>query len=137
MSDEKHPEQVTSLSLLQRVRANDQPAWSRLTTLYRPLVQFWCRQAHCPDAEVEDMVQEVFAAVAAGLAGFRHDRPGDSFRAWLRGISRNQVLLYFRRNRGRPQPEGGSDAPGRLQGLADPLADSAEEEAREVRQWYR
>jgi RNA polymerase sigma-70 factor (ECF subfamily) len=137
MSDEKHPGQVTSLSLLWRARANDQQAWHRLTTLYRPLVLFWCRQAHCPDAEVEDVIQEVFAAVAAGLGGFRHDRPGDSFRAWLRGISRNQVLLYFRRNQGRPQPEGGSDALGRLQELADPMPDSAEEEAREVSQWYR
>ena len=137
MRDEKHPGQVTSLSLLQRARDNDQSAWGRLTTLYRPLVRFWCRQAHCPEAEVEDVIQEVLAAVAAGLGGFRHDRPGDSFRAWLRGISRNQVCLYFRRNQGRPQPEGGSDALGRLQDLADPLPDSAEEEARAVSHWYR
>ena len=137
MSDEKRPAQLTSLSLLERARSNDQSAWSRLITLYRPLVLFWCRQAHCPDAEVEDVMQDVFAAVASGLRGFRHDCPGDSFRAWLRGISRNKVLLYFRRNQGRPQPEGGSDALGRLQDLADPLPDSAEEEAQEVSQWYR
>ena len=137
MSDEKHPGQVTSLSLLQRARSNDQSAWSRLTNLYRPLVLFWCRQAHCPDAEVEDVIQEVFAAVAASLGSFRHDRPRDSFRAWLRGITRNQVLMYFRRNQGRPQPEGGSDALGRLLDLADPLANCAEEEARQVSQWYR
>jgi RNA polymerase sigma-70 factor (ECF subfamily) len=137
VSDQKHPGQLTSLSLLRRAQGNDQSAWYRLTTLYRPLVLFWCRQAHCPDAEVEDVIQEVFAAVAAGLGGFRHDRPADSFRAWLRGISRNQVLLYFRRNQGRPRPEGGSDALGRLQELADPLPDSAEEEARAVNQWYR
>ena len=137
MSDERHSAQVTSLSLLQRALANDQSAWSRLTTLYRPLVLFWCRQAHCPDAEIEDVIQEIFAAVAAGLGGFRHDRPGDTFRGWLRGITRNQVLMYFRRNQGRPQAEGGSDALGRLQDLADPLPESAEEEAREVSQWYR
>lgn len=132
MGDEKHPGPVTSLSLLQRARSNDEQAWSRLTTLYRPLVLFWCRQAHCPDAALEDVVQEVFAAVVAGIGGFRRDRPGDSFRAWLRGISRNQVLVHLRRNRGRPRPEGGSDALDRLQELADPLPDSAEEEAREV-----
>ena len=137
MSDEKHPGQVTSLSLLQRALANDQSAWSRLTTLYRPLVLFWCRQAHCPEAEIEDLIQEIFAAVATGLGGFRHDRPGDTFRGWLRGITRNQVLMHFRRNQGRPQAEGGSDALGRLQDLADPLPDSAEEEALEVSHWYR
>jgi RNA polymerase sigma-70 factor (ECF subfamily) len=137
MSDEKDRGQVTSLSLLRRAQANDPPAWDRLTTLYRPLVVFWCRQAHCPDADVEDLTQEVFAAVAAGLGGFRRDRPGDSFRGWLRGVTRNQVLVYFRRNRGRPQPEGGSDALGRLHDLADPLPESAADEEREVGRWYR
>jgi len=137
MSDAKLPGQLTSLSLLQRARSNDQQSWNRMTTLYRPLVAFWCRQANCPDAEVEDVIQEIFAAVAAGLAGFRHDRPGDTFRGWLRGITRNQVLMYFRRNQGRPQPEGGSDALGRLQELPDPLSGSTEDETAEVSQWYR
>ena len=137
MTDDKQRGQVTPLSLLQRARANDQQAWSRLTALYRPLVQFWCRQAHCPAAEVEDIAQEVFAGVAAGLGSFHHDRAGDTFRGWLRGITRNQVLLYFRRNQRRPQAEGGSDAMGRLQDVADPLAGSAEDETQEVSQLYR
>src|SRR5262245_64154792 len=84
MPEKKHLGQATPLSLLQRARANDQQAWDRLTALYRPLVLFWCRQAHCPAAEAEDVAQEVFAAVAAGLGGLRHDRPGDTFRGWLR-----------------------------------------------------
>ena len=67
MNEAKHPGQVTSLSLIQRARGNDQQAWVHLTTLYRPLVAFWCRQANCPEAEVEDVIQEIFAAVAAGL----------------------------------------------------------------------
>ena len=50
---EQRPGQATSLSLLQRARANDQQAWARLTALYRPLVLFWCRQARCPDATRE------------------------------------------------------------------------------------
>jgi RNA polymerase sigma-70 factor (ECF subfamily) len=137
MADEKHPGQLTSLSLLERARANDPQAWSRLAALYRPLVRFWCRQAGCPGAEVEDVAQEVFAAVASGLSRFHHDRAGDTFRGWLRGITRNQVLLYFRRNQGRPQPEGGSDALGRLLDLADPLAGSAADEVQEVSQLYR
>jgi RNA polymerase sigma-70 factor (ECF subfamily) len=137
MADEKQPGQLTSLSLLERARANDPQAWSRLTALYGPLVRFWCRQAGCPAADIEDVVQEVFAAVAAGLSWFHRDRAGDTFRGWLRGITRNQVLLYFRRNRGRPQAEGGSDALGRLQDVADPLAGCGEDEAQEVSQLYR
>ena len=137
MSDEIQPGQVTSLSLLGRARANDQQAWGRVTALYTPLVRFWCRQAHCPEAEVEDVVQEVFAAVAAGLGNFRHDRPGDTFRGWLRGITRNQVRLSFRRNRGRPRPQGGSGALGRLHDLPDPPPGPDESEAAEVGQLYR
>ena len=137
MPDESRREQLTPLSLLARARANDQDAWARLASLYRPLVAFWCRRARCPTDEIEDVTQEVFAGAAAGLAGFRRDRPGDSFRGWLRGITRNQVLLYFRRNHGRTLPVGGSGAMGRLQDLPDTLADGADEEAAEVSQLYR
>src|SRR5262249_8563403 len=52
-------------------------------------------------------------------------------------ITRKQVLLYFRRSHGRPRPEGGSDALGRLQDLADPLAGSEEEETAAFGQCYR
>ena len=136
MPDESQPGQLTSLSLLARARANDQDAWSRLTSLYQPLVAFWCRRARSPAEEVEDVTQEVFAAAAAGLTAFRRDRPGDSFRGWLRGITRNQVLLYFRRNQGRPRPVGGSVALEQVQDLPDLLAEPAEEEA-EVSLVYR
>ena len=129
--------QLTPLSLLDRARTKDQQAWTQLTDLYRPIVLFWCRRAHCPAGDVEDVTQEIFAGVAAALAGFRRDRPGDSFRGWLRGITRNQILLYFRRNQGRPQPVGGSDAQGRLQDLPDPLPDPDEDEAQEVSELYR
>src|SRR3954468_10036396 len=136
MPDESQPGQLTSLSLLGRARANDPDAWARLTSLYRPLVALWCRRARCPAEEVEDVMQEVFAAAAAGLAAFRRDRPGDSFRGWLRGITRNQVLLYFRRNRGRPRGEGGSEALAGLEGIPDPLAEE-DNESGEVGQLYR
>ena len=136
MPAESQPGQLTSLSLLARARSNDHDAWARLTSLYRPLVAFWSRRARCPAEEVEDVTQEVFAAAAAGLATFRRDRPGDSFRGWLRGITRNQVLMYFRRNRGRPQPVGGSDALGQVQNLPDLLVEPAEEAA-EVSLVYR
>src|SRR5262245_30649124 len=90
MGDELQSRQVTPLSLLERARAADQQAWHRLAALYQPLVLFWCRQAGCPPTESEDVAQEVFAAVATGLGSFRRDRPGDTFRGWLRGITRNQ-----------------------------------------------
>ena len=89
---------------------------------------------HGPDAE--DVGQEVFAAAAAGLDGFRRDRPGDTFRGWLRGIARNHILLHFRRNHRQPHAEGGSAAWMSLQLVADPLPGSGDDEAEELGQLY-
>ena len=58
----------------------------------------------------EDVHQEVFHAVAMGLHKFHNDRPGDTFRGWLRGITKNKLLDYYRRRQGQPQAQGGSEA---------------------------
>ncbi len=133
----KEEQQATPLSLLDRVRARDPEAWERLIRLYRPLILFWCGKGGLHAEDAEDVSQEVFAAAAAGLDNFRHDRPGDSFRGWLRGITRNQVLLSFRRNHGRPLAEGGSDNWQNLQGLPDPLPGLDEDEQVEMNQLYQ
>ena len=130
-------QQLTSLSLLERARTNDPAAWQRLIHLYRPLVLCWCGKGGIRAQDAEDVAQEVFAAAALGLARFRCDRPGDTFRGWLRGITRNQVLLAFRRNRGRPAAEGGSDAFLHLQDVADPLPGPGEDEEIELTELYR
>jgi RNA polymerase sigma-70 factor (ECF subfamily) len=128
--------QTTSLSLLQRARANDQKAWSRLVALYEPLVRLWCSRIGLSAEDVEDIVQEVFASTAAHLCDFRRDRPGDTFRGWLRVIARNAALMHLRRASG-ARAEGGSDAWQRLQDVADPLAGGAEEEEAEEDRLYR
>src|SRR5262245_11635354 len=136
-SDQRSPAPSTSLSLLERTRANDPQAWCRLVHLYQPLVHYWCGRLGVPATATEDVTQEVFAAAAVGLALFRRDRPGDTFRGWLRGITRNQALLHFRRTRGQPRAEGGSEARANLENIADPLPDVGEDEPAEVSQLYR
>jgi RNA polymerase sigma-70 factor (ECF subfamily) len=118
----------TPVSLLDQLRHNTPGAWERVLDLYRPLVAFWCRRAGLRGADLEDITQEVFAAAVAGFSTFRHDRPGDTFRGWLRGITRNKVLLLRRRSQSQPQAEGGSAAKQRLEEFLDPLgAEDAEE----------
>jgi RNA polymerase sigma-70 factor (ECF subfamily) len=109
----------TPLSLLEQVRAREAGAWARLFALYQPLVRSWCLRAGVRSADVDDVIQEVFTATASGLDGFRRDRPGDTFRGWLRGIARNLVLLHFRRSQRQPQAEGGSNAWQTMQAVAD------------------
>ena len=100
----------TSLSLLERAKANDETAWERLRDLYAPLVYCWCRRAGVSESDVADVGQDVFVSVAENLVSFRRDRPGDTFRGWLRTITRNKIADLRRRHGHEPQAVGGSDA---------------------------
>lgn len=121
-SDQKHEAGggSTSRSLLADARLADPVAWERLAALYAPLVAFWGRRWGVPDQDLVDVMQEVFSAVAARLAAFRKERPGDSFRGWLLTIARNKTRDYFRRRAHEPSAAGGTEASLRLAQLADP-----------------
>src|ERR1700722_1412384 len=56
-------------------------------------------QVHHLD-DVDDLAQEVFLAALKSLPTFRR---GDDFGAWLRGIARNKLLVYFRTQARRSQ----------------------------------
>ena len=123
----------TSVTLLERVRSRDQDAWQRLLHLYTPLVVYWCRHGGVHAQDAEDVCQGVFQAVAVGLEGFRREHSGQTFRGWLRGITRHKILDYVRRRQQQPQAEGGTDAQRRLAGVAQaetplPETDDPEEE---------
>jgi RNA polymerase sigma-70 factor (ECF subfamily) len=92
----------TSLTLLSRVRQADQAAWTRLVDLYGPLVFDWCLRAGLKSSDAADVGQEVFTRVWRSVKEFRRERPGDSFRAWLRVITRRQLLDFWRREKRRP-----------------------------------
>ena len=98
----------TSSSLLRRAMAREPDAWQRLVKLYTPLVHHWCRQAGIADDDRADVVQEVFAAVSSSLPGFRPDREGTSFRAWMRGIAAHKLHDHLRNRR--EQADGGTTA---------------------------
>jgi RNA polymerase sigma-70 factor (ECF subfamily) len=119
---------ATSLTLLDRARANEADAWARLVTLYTPLVRYWCLAGGLQPTDVDDVVQEVCRVAFSGLAGFRHDRPGDTFRGWLRTITRTALALYFRKLAWVPVAVGGSVAFARLQEVADPVPDLPDED---------
>jgi RNA polymerase sigma-70 factor (ECF subfamily) len=127
-----HPPESTSTSLLERVKGKDADAWQRLATVYGPLVYRWCRQRdlHCEDAA--DVVQEVFAAVATGIAGFRGEARRGTFRAWLKTITLNKISDHFRTRRGGPAAKGGTQAQEELLQVADSMGQSIGDDASEV-----
>jgi RNA polymerase sigma-70 factor (ECF subfamily) len=115
----------TSRSLLERVRLADSAAWDRLVQLYAPLVFYWCRGYDLQQQDTADVFQEVFLAVSQHIAGFRKERSSDTFRGWLRVITRNKILDQLRRRGHEPRGEGGTEAQLRF---AELPAEAAKEE---------
>jgi len=119
--------------LLKRVKAKDQTAWEQLASLYTPLLDHWCQKADLQDADMEDLRQEVFLAVARKIEDFQRDRAGDTFRGWLHRITRSKLCDHWRKKRDGPLI-GDTGAQEHLQQLwAQPIdsdAVSADEETR-------
>jgi RNA polymerase sigma-70 factor (ECF subfamily) len=71
----------------------------------------------------DDVFQEVFLKVHRGLPSLRHGEARQTFRGWIRIITRNCIVDLARRRAAQPRP--GMDHYGKLIDLAeDRLADS-------------
>jgi RNA polymerase sigma-70 factor (ECF subfamily) len=136
---------ITS-SLLEGVRTRDDAAWGRLVHLYSPLVYKWCRQKGLRAEDAENVGQEIFLAVDRGLAKFSRNGDGHTFRGWLRRITQNKIVDFFRRGAKQPEGRGGAEAQQRLVNLASKTqseeddTDLAEETTilyRRVVEWVR
>ena len=114
---------ITRSTLLEGIRLRDDAAWQRVVELYGPLIYGWCRRSNCSESDAQDVVQEVFAAVATHIDRLRRES-GDSFRAWLRTITRNKIIDQYRRRRGLVPAAGGTDANAQIHALAESLDDS-------------
>jgi RNA polymerase sigma-70 factor (ECF subfamily) len=90
--------------------------------LYTPLIYHWCARSGVRGADAEDVAQDVLRTAAARMEAFRHERAGDTFRGWLRAITRTGIVEHFRRHGRQPQASGGTDAQRQLYEIADPLA---------------
>jgi len=114
----------TSSSLLQRVEARDSEAWQCLVKLYYPLIYGWCRAAHLQSHDATDVSQEVFRGVMRSLHTFHSDGGKNSFRGWLRGVTRNKMLEFWKQQKKQPLGTGGSSA----QQIIEKCPDLMEEE---------
>jgi RNA polymerase sigma-70 factor (ECF subfamily) len=99
----------TSPGLLHRMRNNDAIAWTRFTHLYSPLVIGWCQRYNIRTSDIADVVQEVFLAASRGLGSFQHTPGNRGFRAWLRRITYNEAMNYYRQQNPKENPAGGSE----------------------------
>ena len=102
----------TSVSLLDRLRRTGAADgdWRRLVDLYTPLIRGWLRRhAALPDADADDVVQDVLAVVVRRLPEFRHNQRRGAFRAWLRTITVNCLRDFWKGKRLRPAATGDSE----------------------------
>lgn len=71
---------------------------------YRSLVCWRCGRSSIPNQDIDDLSQDVFAAVAKALACFEHK----TFRGFLWTVTRNKIQNYWRRQSKHPMAQGGS-----------------------------
>ncbi len=101
------------------MKRNDADAWRRLVDLYTPLACYWCRRAGLSQEDIEEVTQETFRAVYANIANFRHEKPTDTFRGWLRTIVRSKISNLMQHKGRAVDAWGGSEALRWLEQLPD------------------
>jgi RNA polymerase sigma-70 factor (ECF subfamily) len=111
---------ATRQSLLLRARTGDEGAWQDLCELYRPLIAGWLRRQSVPEADIDDLVQEIFLAVVRGLPTFSHSGRRGAFRSWLRTIAYNYSCDYWKSPARRTAASGEDAAQSVLGLLEDP-----------------
>src|SRR5262245_5621469 len=111
----------TSVSLLERLAASPgDDDWHRLVELYQPLLRAWLARAGVPEADRDDLTQDVLLVVFREVKDFERRGEG-AFRAWLRAILVNRTRDYFRARCRRPaEATGDSDVMRRLDELESP-----------------
>ncbi len=92
---------TTSVTLLGRLR--EEPAagsaWQEFIARYRPRIYAHCLAFPLQPADAEDVTQAVLVRLVEKLPHFRYE-PTQSFRAWLRTVTRNILCDYLAQRRG-------------------------------------
>lgn len=125
--------ETTNLSLIDRVRGQDSESWRQFMNMYQPLVSYWCRRSGLQGHDVDDVCQDVFSSVSKSIERFHKNSPRDSFRGWLRTITRARVADFLRRSTKTTHGPGGDEAHQFLSQLSEPeRRDEADPEERQA-----
>src|SRR5215470_14471769 len=80
-------------AVLDEVARGRTEAFGQIVRAYALLLRSYLASQVYRLDDVDDLAQEVFLAALRNLRTFRR---GDDFGAWLRGIARNKLLVFFR-----------------------------------------
>lgn len=117
----KPTNEPTRASLILRLQdAEDLAAWEEFASIYGPVIFNVATSRGFQAADAENLVQEVFMAVAGAVASwFERDDRG-SFRAWLLRIARNAAVDMITQKATRSLGRDGSEAEIQLANLPAP-----------------
>lgn len=130
----------TRASLILRLKdAADVAAWDEVAAIYGPLVFRLAVRQGLQAADADDVVQEVFAAVAAKVTKWAEQPQRGRFRNWLLAIARNIAINVLTRRPHGGVGRGGEEAIDAMAGLPAPTAQLSSqfdlEYQREVYRW--
>lgn len=105
--------ETTQANLLWAVREGaDSQACSRFYHLYAVMVRNFARRIGLPDADADDVTQEVLIIAHKALQEGTYDPARGRFRQWLYGVARRQALVRLRDRRRRTRAQWVSDRGG-------------------------
>ncbi|MGL6226606.1 MAG: RNA polymerase sigma factor [Thermoguttaceae bacterium] len=95
----------TSSTLIGRLKEQDHAAWERLRHLFGLLVLTWCRQVPLLQrVDRQDIFQDVFLTAFQKIDQFQKEKGShQSFRGWLKSITRSRIADQLRKMRKSPQ----------------------------------
>jgi RNA polymerase sigma-70 factor (ECF subfamily) len=94
-------EYTTCATLLARLSAGVDPgAWREFCDRYGALIDGFARRRGLQEADRDEVVQEVLAALARALPGFRYDPARGKFRAYLKTATLHAIGHLARQGRG-------------------------------------
>ena len=90
----------------------DEIVWKELIELYAPALRLFVklRDSNLPDADVEDVVQEVFIKLVEVLRRQAYDNARGRFRAYLAVMVRRILVDRYRRRMARPDMDAAAAA---------------------------
>ena len=113
----------TRTSVLNAVKGGSQKAWSRFFDLYAGYVFSLACRAGLVGQDADDIVQTVFAELAAPGGFDGYDRGKGSFRVWLKTLARWRILDEFRRRSAESVPADLADDAAALPAAHDSSLD--------------
>ncbi|MBL8820103.1 MAG: RNA polymerase sigma factor [Planctomyces sp.] len=102
---------ATRASLILRLQdAKDVAAWDEFASTYAPVIYRVAMSRGFQAADAENLVQEVFLAVANSVSAWLERQDRGKFRTWLLRIARNEAIDMLTRRATRSLGQDGSDA---------------------------